>query len=90
VEWIGDCIDHLRANGINTIEPEPEAAANWVAYVNSVADLTLFPKCSSWYLGANIPGKPRVFMPLPGFAPYAEQCADVAANGYRGFALAPK
>jgi cyclohexanone monooxygenase len=87
VEWIGDCLDHLRANGIATIEPEPEAAANWVTYVNSVADLTLFPTCSSWYLGANIPGKARVFMPLPGFAPYAMQCAEVAENGYTGFAL---
>jgi cyclohexanone monooxygenase len=88
VRWIGDCIDHLRAGNIATIEAEQEAADNWVAYVNGVAGFTLFPTCSSWYLGANIPGKPRVFMPLPGFAPYAEQCAGVAANGYTGFALA--
>ena len=89
VEWIGDCIDHLRTNAIATIEPEPEAAANWVMYVNSVADLTLFPTCSSWYLGANVPGKPRVFMPLPGFAPYAMQCEQIAESGYTGFALTP-
>jgi cation diffusion facilitator CzcD-associated flavoprotein CzcO len=86
VEWIGDCIDHLRSTG-QAIEAESDAAANWVTYVNSVADLTLFPTCSSWYLGANIPGKPRVFMPLPGFEPYAAQCAHVAVSGYPGFAL---
>ena len=56
--------------------------------MNSIADLTLFPTCNSWYLGANVPGKPRVFMPLPGFPPYVEQCASVVADGYRGFALA--
>jgi cyclohexanone monooxygenase len=87
VDWITDCLEHLRAEGIETIEAEEEAAARWVAYVNSVAELTLFPTCNSWYLGANIPGKTRVFMPLPGFPPYAEQCADVAADGYRGFVL---
>jgi cyclohexanone monooxygenase len=87
VEWIGDCIRYLTDNAITSIEAEPASAADWVTYVNGVADLTLFPNCSSWYLGANIPGKPRVFMPLPGFAPYAAQCADVAASGYRGFAL---
>jgi cyclohexanone monooxygenase len=58
-----------------------------VAYVNSIAHLTLFPYCNSWYLGANVPGKPRVFMPLPGFPPYDEQCKHVAANSYDGFAL---
>ena len=88
VEWIGDCIAHLRANQVATIEADEESATNWVAYVNSVADLTLFPTCSSWYLGANIPGKPRVFMPLPGFEPYATQCAHIASSGYTGFTLA--
>ena len=85
---VGDCIDHLRETGQATIEANTDAANDWVGYVNGVADLTLFPTCSSWYLGANIPGKPRVFMPLPGFSPYAMQCADVAANGYTGFTLA--
>jgi cyclohexanone monooxygenase len=87
VSWISDCLDHLRANEHTTIEATPTAAEQWVGYVNSVADLTLYPHCNSWYLGANIPGKTRVFMPLPGFPPYAEQCATVAANGYDGFAL---
>jgi cation diffusion facilitator CzcD-associated flavoprotein CzcO len=89
VEWITDCIEHLRASGNAVIEADEEAADNWVAYVNSVADLTLFPTCNSWYLGANIPGKPRVFMPLPGFPPYAEQCKAIAANGYDGFTIRP-
>jgi len=57
-----------------------------VEYVNTIAGLTLFTSCNSWYLGANVPGKKRVFMPLPGFPPYVEQCADVARDSYRGFA----
>jgi cation diffusion facilitator CzcD-associated flavoprotein CzcO len=87
VEWIARCIADLDAGGNRTIEALPESADMWVGYVNSVADLTLFPSCSSWYLGANIPGKPRVFMPLPGFGPYAMQCDAIAADGYTGFAL---
>ena len=55
--------------------------------MNMVADFTLFPSCNSWYLGANVPGKPRVFMPLLGFPTYVEKCNDVAAKGYEGFAL---
>jgi cyclohexanone monooxygenase len=88
VEWIGDAMAHLRAEGLTTIEVQPQAQENWVHYVNMVAGFTLFPTCNSWYLGANVPGKTRVFMPLPGFGPYAEFCDDVAANGYTGFALA--
>ena len=88
VEWITDCIEYLRTHGHATIEASPESADQWVAYVNSVADLTLFPTCNSWYLGANVPGKPRVFMPLPGLPPYVATCENVAANGYEGFVLA--
>jgi cyclohexanone monooxygenase len=88
VEWIADCIVHLREQGLRTIEAEAEYQDEWVEYVNSVASFTLFPTCNSWYLGANVPGKTRVFMPLPGFATYKEQCDDVAAHGYRGFAVA--
>ena len=87
VEWITACLEHLRAGGHATIEADPEAVENWVAYVNSVAGLTLFPTCNSWYLGANIPGKPRVFMPLPGFPPYEAMCANVAVQGYQGFVI---
>ncbi len=88
-EWIGECLDHLRSAGQATIDVDPDAQDAWVAYVNAVADFTLYPGCNSWYLGANVPGKPRVFMPLLGFAPYVVQCAEVAADGYRGFVLGP-
>ncbi len=88
VEWISDCIADLEASKHGTIEAAKPAAEDWVRYVNSIAAMTLFVTCNSWYLGANVPGKPRVFMPLFGFAPYAAQCAGVAADGYRGFVLA--
>jgi cation diffusion facilitator CzcD-associated flavoprotein CzcO len=87
VELITDTMAHLRDEGLTTIEADEAAQDEWVDYVNAVAGLTLFPTCNSWYLGANVPGKTRVFMPLPGFPPYAERCAAVAAAGYEGFAL---
>jgi hypothetical protein len=58
-----------------------------VDHVNDVAAATLFPSCNSWYLGANVPGKPRVFMPYLGFPAYVEKCDEVAARGYEGFTL---
>ncbi len=88
VEWISDCLVNMRDEGRTTIEAEPQAATDWVDHVNSVADMTLYPTCNSWYLGANIPGKTRVFMPLVGFPPYAQTCAEVAAESYKGFQLA--
>ena len=87
VEWIAACITHLRDDGLRTIEAELDAQDEWVDFVNTVADITLFPTCNSWYLGANVPGKTRVFMPLPGFGTYMELCDAVVADGYRGFAL---
>jgi cyclohexanone monooxygenase len=87
VDWISDCLAHLRREGLRTIEATPEAQDDWVAHVNMIADITLYPSCNSWYLGANVPGKPRVFMPLVGFPPYAARCDEVATNGYEGFAL---
>jgi cyclohexanone monooxygenase len=87
VEWITDCISHLRDQGLRRIEATSTAQDEWVDYVNLVADFTLFPSCNSWYLGANVPGKPRVFMPLLGFPPYVDRCTEVAAKGYEGFAL---
>ena len=86
VEWISECISWLRANDKSTIEATADAQEKWVEYVNTIAGVTLFTSCNSWYLGANVPGKKRVFMPLPGFPPYVEQCADVARDSYRGFA----
>ncbi len=87
VNWITDCIGYLRENGHRRIEATLEAQDAWVDFVNVVADFTLFPSCNSWYLGANVPGKPRVFMPLLGFPTYAAKCDDVAAKGYEGFVL---
>ncbi|MBM44893.1 MAG: cyclohexanone monooxygenase [Acidimicrobiaceae bacterium] len=88
VEWIRDCLVALRQKGIKTIEASPQAADSWVDHVNRIANQTLYPTCNSWYLGANIPGKTRVFMPLIGYPPYAERCQQVADNNYEGFALA--
>jgi cation diffusion facilitator CzcD-associated flavoprotein CzcO len=89
VEWITGCIAHMRAQGLERIEARPEAVDIWVKQVNAAADATLLPQAThSWYLGANVPGKPRVFMPYAGrMAHYRQICADVAAKGYEGFAL---
>jgi cation diffusion facilitator CzcD-associated flavoprotein CzcO len=83
VEWISECITHV--GNLGRIEATPEAAEAWVDHVNMIASFSLFPTCNSWYLGANIPGKKRVFMPLLGFQPYDVRCQEVAANGYEGF-----
>jgi cyclohexanone monooxygenase len=88
VNWIADCIAWLGEHGFARIEATPEAEDAWVAHVNEVADLTLYTTCNSWYLGANVPGKPRVFMPYLGFPLYVERCREVAAKGYEGFSLA--
>jgi hypothetical protein len=89
VDWITDCIRTMRKNGNRRIEAKPDAAERWVEHVNEAANATLLPMASSsWYLGANVPGKPRVFMPYAGgFARYAGICNEVAEGGYRGFAL---
>ena len=87
VDWIADCLEFMRAQGHSTIEATATAETDWVEHVNSVADETLYPTCNSWYLGANVPGKPRVFMPHIGFPPYVEKCEDVAAKGYEGFSF---
>jgi cation diffusion facilitator CzcD-associated flavoprotein CzcO len=87
VDWIADCIVYLRGQGLGRIEATRAAEDAWVAHVNEIAGLTLYPTCNSWYLGANVPGKPRVFMPYLGFPPYVEKCKEVAAKGYEGFAL---
>ncbi|MEM7777654.1 MAG: NAD(P)/FAD-dependent oxidoreductase [Pseudomonadota bacterium] len=87
VEWITDCIRHMRENDLARIETSAEAMNMWVTQVNEAADSTLLPQAGhSWYLGANIPGKPRVFMPYAGGLPrYRRICNDVADNGYDGF-----
>ena len=88
VDWICDCIAHLRKNGASTIEATMEAEQTWSAHVKELADATLFPQADSWYMGANIPGKPRVFLPyIGGFGTYRKLCTDIAAKGYEGFAI---
>ena len=79
----------MREHDLTRIEPTPEAVESWVAKVNAAADATLLPQAKhSWYLGANIPGKPRVFMPYAGgMAKYRKICAEVAAKDYEGFRL---
>ncbi len=89
VEWVADCIAYLRDNGRSRIEAWSEAEENWVAHVREVAGGSLRSTCSSWYIGANVPGKPRVFMPyIGGYPAYVEKCEAVASNGYEGFTLA--
>ena len=87
VDWIMDAITHVQARNVTTLEATAEAQEAWVAHVNDEADKTLFPRAASWYIGANIPGKPRVFMPYVGEG-YKLRCDAVAAEGYAGFVLA--
>ncbi len=88
VEWISDCIQHMESVQLRTIEATEDAEEAWTAHVNEVAAFTLFPKAASWYMGANIPGKPRVFMPyVGGVGNYRQRCDAVAANNYEGFRL---
>ena len=90
IEWISDFLDYLREHGIETAEADPDAETAWVSHVNEVAEPTMFMLANSWYLGANIPGKPRVFMPYAGgVGAYREKCDEIAYNGYEGFTLAP-
>jgi cyclohexanone monooxygenase len=88
VEWISTCLKDLEARGAHSIEPTPQAEDHWGAHVKELADATLFPKTDSWYMGANIPGKPRVFTPyIGGFGTYRQLCFDIAAKGYEGFEI---
>jgi cyclohexanone monooxygenase len=89
VEWITDCIDHMKKNGITLIEAKADAESQWTTHVAEVANSSLMVTANSWYIGANIPGKPRVFMPyLGGVGPYRQKCSEIAQKGYEGFALA--
>jgi len=88
VDWITDCVAWLRSRGLDCIEATQAAQDAWVDYANEVAHKTLYPLANSWYMGVNIPGKPQVFMPyIGGVGTYHEICDEVAADGYRGFAL---
>ncbi len=88
VDWVADCLGHMADRGLTRLEALQQAEDGWVDHVNEVANATLFPKGGSWYLGANIPGKPRVFMPYAGgVGPYRDICDGVAARGYEGFSI---
>jgi cyclohexanone monooxygenase len=88
VDWIADCIGYMRDRGFAAMEAERDAEDKWVAHVNEVAHGTLYPQANSWYMGANIPGKPRIFMPyIGGVGVYRQICNDVAAKGYEGFVM---
>jgi cyclohexanone monooxygenase len=90
VDWITSCLEYMLEHDFATIEARPEAQDAWVQHVNEVANFTLFPLANSWYIGANIPGKPRVFMPyVGGVGVYIQKCNEVVANGYEGFDLRP-
>ena len=88
VDWIADCLGYLRDRGLGSIEATQDAENAWVDHGNEVAHTTLYPSAASWYMGANIPGKPRVFMPyIGGVGAYRLKCDEIAANGYEGFVL---
>ena len=90
VEWIRDCISYVNEKNYSKIEADPKSSKEWGDEVNAVANKTLLPTVKhSWYLGANIPGKPQVFMPYAGGLPkYTEVCNEVKSNNYKGFNLA--
>ncbi len=90
VEWVTDAMEYMRNQNLAAMEPELQAEDEWVEHVNVVAHTTLFPKAASWYMGANIPGKPRIFMPyVGGLGNYRKICDDVVEEGYKGFNFTP-
>lgn len=91
VNWIAEAITYLDGHGYAAIEATEDAVEEWGAELARLADATLFTKANSWYMGANVPGKPRGFMLfIGGFATYNQICAEVAAAGYKGFELIKK
>ncbi|MDO9711193.1 flavin-containing monooxygenase [Paracraurococcus lichenis] len=89
VDWITGLLSHMQARGLTCVEATEAAQEDWVAHGEEVANRTLYPTAASWYMGANIPGKPRVFMPyIGGVGAYRERCDEIAARGYEGFRLA--
>ena len=87
-DWIADCLDYMRANGFETIDPTETAEAGWAQHCADCVAITLYPLANSWYMGANVPGKPRVFYPyIGGVDAYRAACDEVVAEGYLGFDL---
>ena len=88
VDWIADCMANLRDNGKEVIEATVEAEDFWVQHNNEAGEATLYPLANSWYMGSNVPGKPRVLMPyIGGVGVYRTECDEIVADGYRGFEL---
>ena len=88
VDWLADCMGHMRDVGATSIEPVLEAEDAWVEHVTDVSTVSLRSTCSSWYVGANIEGTPRVFMPyIGGFPVYVQKCNEVMSGGFDGFVL---
>ncbi|MDH6677038.1 cation diffusion facilitator CzcD-associated flavoprotein CzcO [Rhodococcus sp. LBL1] len=86
VEWVVGYLDHMRSTGARFAEATTAAQDQWVEHVTTIAEPSLYMRADSWYLGANVPGKPRIFMPyLGGVGTYRSLCAQIAADGYRGF-----
>jgi cyclohexanone monooxygenase len=85
MEWVGNCIRHLHDNGLGAIESTPDAEALWDKEIKQIADHTLYPLTDSWYMGANIPGKPRQFVGHLRGSQYFERLVEVAEAGYEGF-----
>ena len=89
VDWIAGCLEHMRREGLAVIEATEAAEAGWVQHVNDFGDITLFPRANSWYMGSNVPGKPRVFLPyVGGVGTYRTICDEVVTRDYLGFRLA--
>ena len=86
VDLVTESIIHMREHGLELMEPDIAAEDDWVDHVQEAANKTLFPRANYWYMGANIPGKPRLFMPyIGGVGAYREICEEIVANNYRGF-----
>jgi cyclohexanone monooxygenase len=91
VDWITDCIAFLRRRGVAAIDATGQAEDAWAEHVELVGNATVYPSADSWYMGSNVPGKPRVFMAyIGGVGAYRQKCDEVARNGYEGFALVPE
>jgi cyclohexanone monooxygenase len=87
-DWIAECMTYMGKRGLSAVEAAREAQDAWVAEVNRAADATLYPLARSWYMGDNVPGKKRVFLPyIGGWKKYLDRCDEVAAKGYEGFAF---
>ena len=86
VDWVSDCIGWMNENGKTAIEPSDAAERDWAEHTAHLAGMTLFPQADSWYMGANVPGKPRMFLAyVGGVGAYRLICDQIAATGYHGF-----